>query len=515
MHTVKTVSFSEKEVEIREKEVRSKKRTVDAYDMEDPFYQEDEAINAFECSYKNFFCLSGENHVERKREESEEKDDRMKKEKRETTRERYLQEKQEMLEEYASNPKEALSVFIKRLVTLEILTAQELRKDVLLEKVEKANPSVNKEEASTWIDEYISRDGLEALQKEIEDRSRNMLSELKGSIDEKIDENIRMNQEDGNVHPKQIKFDEEFLNRLKNYTDTEYLLFYIRLFLGGRKRILEHKVKKNIIKELKEIFPVEYRSNSLGKKIASYIVKKRKSEQNKESLSEENPDSNSNTEEDTQLTPPDTDRKETHSGQTENRESVPSEIAEDIIEEQASQGESNRIDTLDRDSSSESMHIPDISDNTYNSLETEKKTLSDKNSPPVKDTTGTSRKRRKQEIDTLSTLYTLSPSQTTPNKEEKDALKIIDPKAIMPKPLDSFVELKKAVPEKKKTKQEVARAEHTVKTKGPDKTDKYKKSKHPPNEKDTHTKERGLSEEYFSSEETEQSSNSYYETISI
>ncbi|KAI5190039.1 hypothetical protein NEMIN01_0824 [Nematocida minor] len=299
MHTIKIVSFDEKEVEIREKEMKTKKRVVDAYDMEDPFYQEDEAVATFECKYKNFFCLSGESLVERKKEEKEEK---AKKEKKETSRERYLKQKQEKLEEYTAAPEDADRI-IKELVTLEILTAQEPSRDTLLDEIVKVKPGEDREKTGAKIDELMSKEGLQNLLKEAEEECKKIVGEIEVEIKKKIEESAEKETVDESSKITQLSFDDDFLEKLTKYTEIEYLCFFIKLFLAGKKRILEHKVKKNIVKMLQEVFPVEYRSSSLGKKIASYVIKKRRSEQSKESQSEENMDSNSNTEDETPDTP--------------------------------------------------------------------------------------------------------------------------------------------------------------------------------------------------------------------
>lgn len=296
MNSVVTVDFAEKEVEIKKKEVKKKKRVVDTYDMEDPFYQEDEIVNTFECRYDNFFCLSGESHIERRKDEAEQKeerDERSKKEKKETTRERYLQQKQEKLEEYSTAQDEPEKKrVVKELVILEVLTAQEPSASRLVEEMMRASPNANKLEVEKTVENLMGTKGLEKLQDETEIRTAEITQQIKQELQRRIDRAAE------SPEGRQLQFDDELFDLLVEYTEVEYLLFYIKLFLAGKKRILEHKVKKNIVKNLQELFPVEYRSVSLGKKIASYIIKRRKSEQSKESHSEENLDSNSNSADD-------------------------------------------------------------------------------------------------------------------------------------------------------------------------------------------------------------------------
>ncbi|KAI5137045.1 hypothetical protein NEAUS06_2077 [Nematocida ausubeli] len=293
MHSVIVVNFSEKEVEIKNKEVKKKRRVVDVYDVMDPFYQEDEEVNTFECKYENFYCLTGESAVERRKEAEIEYEEKLRKDKKETARERYVKQKQEKLEEYAASSPEGRAAVLDKIAILELVTTQELDAKSLAEEVVNKCPDENIKELEKVLTKTFSKEGMEEMYAKAEEKKNALGEEVK------VESLKRIKKDEATGRPE-IQFDPKFLDLLVKYTDVEYLMFYIKLFLSGKKRILEHKVKKNAIRALHEYFPVECRSMSLGKKIASHVIKKRRRGQMTQS--EGNADANSNTDEEAQDT---------------------------------------------------------------------------------------------------------------------------------------------------------------------------------------------------------------------
>ncbi|KAH9386918.1 uncharacterized protein NEMAJ01_1814 [Nematocida major] len=264
MDEVIPVDMAEREVEIRPKEAQKRRKVTDAYNVEDPFFEEDKVVGAFECTYRNFYCLSGEAPenfgVERERKEASEK-----KEKREISRERYQIKKMEALEKCHSVGPEEVDSFARDLVVLEVLTSQDLSAESLLEEVKEKIPGGNPR-LFEGIRHWMGESGLRKIQDGAEAQEREALERVKEEISRRVKEKKE----------EKIVFDDELLDVLAGYVEVQYLLFYVRLFSSGKKRVLEHKVKKNIVKELQEVFPVGCRSASLGKKIASYVTKKSK-----------------------------------------------------------------------------------------------------------------------------------------------------------------------------------------------------------------------------------------------
>ncbi|KAI5143341.1 hypothetical protein NEPAR06_1771 [Nematocida parisii] len=290
MHAVTIVDLSKKEVEIKKKEVKKKRRIVDVYDITDPFYQEDEEVTTFECRYENFFCLSGDAPAEKKKEAEGESEEKTKKDKKETARERYAKQKQDRLEEYSEVPSDQKAKALKELAVLELLTAQEPAAKDLVDAIMGLYPNENKEEIKNIIEKVLSKEGMEGIFAEAEKTKKELSNEIQPEILKRVKKNEV-------TDAQEIQFDNELLDLLVRYTDVEYLIFYIKLFISGKKRILEHKVKKNAVIALQELFPAECRSSSLGKKIAMHVIRKKKPDQAKESYSEGNADVHSNTEE--------------------------------------------------------------------------------------------------------------------------------------------------------------------------------------------------------------------------
>ncbi|KAI5188600.1 hypothetical protein NECID01_0213 [Nematocida sp. AWRm77] len=277
------VDLAQKEVELQSTSKQKKRKTADTYDTNDPFFQEDEAVGPehAECQYENFYCVSGEKMlsiVEKKREEKKE-EHKIKKEKRESTRQKFLEEKEELLASIkAGDVSETdFGESAQKLVVLEILTAQDAKPETLLQAAEESLAKDQFEKISPLIKQSFTKESVEHILEKAVGESQALQEEIKEEIEKEKQKVEELEAEDPtDAKYAKLQFDAAFIEKLCQYTDKEYLVIYFNMYLSGKKRVLEYGIKKNIFCQLQSFFPSTYGSNgSLGKKIASHVLKKR------------------------------------------------------------------------------------------------------------------------------------------------------------------------------------------------------------------------------------------------
>jgi len=283
MNRVVLVDLEDKEATIGEEEKQKRRKTSERYDSEDSFYEEDEKPEKGEtdCRYENFYCVQGDSlaPAERRSEGRDEKSEK-KKEKREIIREKFVDEKEKLVRELESVPESRIEEVIERLVVLEVVTEQEPSAEMLVRSIRETT-----EQAYNTTEDIVRRTFAKERLEKIVESVKKEIEAIEEEIKRCIGENesaSSMGQEGGTggdaEGSSKIKFNDSFMEILSNYTDREYIVFYMNLYLSGKKRVLEHSVKKNIFINLRKLFPPDIREKvmSLGKKIAVHFLKKTK-----------------------------------------------------------------------------------------------------------------------------------------------------------------------------------------------------------------------------------------------
>ncbi|KAI5184323.1 hypothetical protein NEHOM01_0068 [Nematocida homosporus] len=292
MNRIIWVDLEDQEVEVRKVESIKRKKAADQYDIADPFFQEDEdkGTDVLACEYQHFFCLAGESvqGLEKKKEElgGETKN---KKEKRESTRQGFMDDKEVLLASLSERPLADLPEQARQLLVLEILTAQEPSLSGLLADVRESQSkqkdqngvALMSKERLAMIEAELTRifteEYLVAIGETTKTESAELLDIIKGIIAaQKAEIDLKEPNDPTEAKYAKLVFDDSFIELLSQYTDKEYLLFYLNLYLSNKKRVLEYTVKKAIFQQLQELFPSTYGSvGSIGKKISSYNLKRK------------------------------------------------------------------------------------------------------------------------------------------------------------------------------------------------------------------------------------------------
>jgi hypothetical protein len=294
------------------------------YDYDDPFIDEEETDSEaanIELRVENFFCLAGEHGPEkppekrsrekraRKKEDPADEEHQRKREKRETTRARTMEETARILggmkeKDVLKGEKE-----IERVCIGEIVANTEIGKEGLVQRIsESLGPEHPLQKAvENLVEKYVDHKYIEEKKAVLEKKSEGLKEKIRERIKEKMERNVREQAEEKSVEgvesaetqeegggekagdkvgekdadgsgeaEMRFSFNEEFYELLLEYTENEYILYYLGLYLAGRKRVLEFTVKKSIFQKLQDLFPSGYRLNgSLGKKITSYRNRKK------------------------------------------------------------------------------------------------------------------------------------------------------------------------------------------------------------------------------------------------
>lgn len=273
------VDLAQKDVEVHAVEKSRKRKIADEYDVNDPFFQEDAVpdVEHTECKYENFYCIAGERLVPADKKREKKKEHKIKKEKRESTRQKFQDEKDELLGLLGGMTAAELEESLPKLAILEILTAQEVSPAAFLSAIAAQVDSEQFKRVKPLAEQLLTKEAAGAVLEQAVRESQALQAEIKAEIEterQRADELFPDDPTDGKYG--RMQFDEQFIEKLCQYTEKEYLVFYFNLYLAGKKRVLEYGVKKNIFCQLQSFFPASYGNiGSLGKKIASYIVKKR------------------------------------------------------------------------------------------------------------------------------------------------------------------------------------------------------------------------------------------------
>ncbi|KAI5171298.1 hypothetical protein NEFER03_0657 [Nematocida sp. LUAm3] len=282
MNRVIEVDLEQREIEVRKTEKQKKKRSQDAYDINDPFFQEDEEVQVeaytVDCEYRNFRCI-GEGEEEKRREEP--KESVKKKEKREITKHLYEEDKLKAIEEI-NKQEPNLDKLIEKIVIYDVITSLEPNKDVLLQQVkEKTDESLHKR-IEELIEDFYMENHLKKVAEKKKQKNQVILEDVKERIDE-IKQDMDAKNPENPGRYENLTISDEFIQVLADFTENEYIFFYINLYLTQKKRVLEYAVKKGIFQQLQEYFPdSSMLSGSLGKRISLYLLKKRRREKTKE-----------------------------------------------------------------------------------------------------------------------------------------------------------------------------------------------------------------------------------------
>ncbi|OAG29459.1 hypothetical protein NEDG_00592 [Nematocida displodere] len=279
MNRVICVDLKEEEVEIRTVEKQKKRKAPDQYDVDDPFFQEDEEVevDAIECKYENFFCVSGETalQLEKKKEEKKEDVSKIRKEKRENIRHGFVADKEELLASFSEIEESSLAAAVRRLVVLEVLTEQDPAKDRLFAALSPLAAPSTHSRLRALIDAFFSHEELQKVLDETAVQSKGLIEKIKEGVEE---EKLRVEEAFPNDSTEtkyaKIHIGKSLMENCTLYTECEYLIYFVSLYMGGKKRVLEYPIKKAIFSQIQELFPSTYGSSgSIGKKIASHILK--------------------------------------------------------------------------------------------------------------------------------------------------------------------------------------------------------------------------------------------------
>lgn len=273
---------------------KKKRHTADAYDYEDPFIEADEEqrYEEAECRVENFFCLAGEEapegpardrdrskrakREERSQEKKEEKERHgARKEKREATRRKIIAEEADALSGMKALAEPEIEKEIEKVCLYEVVATPGVKEEEVADKLVEAvdQSMVSRAFVESRVAAYMSHSHLRSKASELAGASQQLLGKVKESIDFNIKEQI--GSKELGEEELSFNFDDAFYDAMCTYTENEYLVFYINLYLAGKKRVLEFTVKKNIFQKLQELFPSNYKiAGTLGKKITSYMMKK-------------------------------------------------------------------------------------------------------------------------------------------------------------------------------------------------------------------------------------------------
>ncbi|KAI5180398.1 hypothetical protein NEOKW01_0702 [Nematocida sp. AWRm80] len=276
MNTIISIRPTEKEVQVREIKREKRRKEIDKYDTDDPFYQEDEEvfIEVFKCDYDNYYCYAGDVVEGSQREEKEET--KPKKEKKENIKEGFLLYREESIHFLLSAEESQLDKIVEDLVIADIVTSQAPNKTDLLNEIQ---PELSPEKYKAIESIINNKYTYKYLQKYLEgvtEEKTEILARIKEEIEREKERIDKEETGDPETRYSKIHLNNTLLDLLSLYSEKEYIIYYVSLYISGKKRVLEHALKKQIFMELLRLFPAGFGANgSLGKKIASYALKKR------------------------------------------------------------------------------------------------------------------------------------------------------------------------------------------------------------------------------------------------